>query len=144
MEHKLQDNETIYKFLFGGNAIFTLQNEKSGNRFTFKVTTPKGGKAGEIFFVGLLSGPDNGADYRYVGIIPSNKRYFKTTAKSRVSSSATSVKAIDWLVKTLNSGYALPDGVNFYHEGRCARCGRRLTTPESIERGFGPECAKRG
>jgi hypothetical protein len=28
-----------------------------------------------------------------------------------------------------------------WHEGRCGRCGRKLTVPESIESGFGPECA---
>jgi hypothetical protein len=27
-----------------------------------------------------------------------------------------------------------------WHEGRCGACGRRLTVPESIERGLGPEC----
>lgn len=26
--------------------------------------------------------------------------------------------------------------------GRCARCGKRLTDPESVARGIGPECAK--
>lgn len=27
-------------------------------------------------------------------------------------------------------------------EGKCGRCARRLTTPESVQLGFGPECAK--
>jgi hypothetical protein len=27
-----------------------------------------------------------------------------------------------------------------WHEGRCGRCGRALTVPESVERGIGPEC----
>ena len=27
-----------------------------------------------------------------------------------------------------------------WHEGRCGRCGRKLTVPESIEAGYGPEC----
>jgi hypothetical protein len=34
----------------------------------------------------------------------------------------------------------MPDGVVIWHEGRCGRCGRRLTVPESIESGYGPEC----
>ena len=29
----------------------------------------------------------------------------------------------------------------FRHEGRCGRCGRALTVPESIDTGFGPHCA---
>ncbi len=28
-------------------------------------------------------------------------------------------------------------------EGRCERCGRRLTDPVSVERGVGPDCARR-
>jgi hypothetical protein len=28
-------------------------------------------------------------------------------------------------------------------QGRCKRCGARLTDPESIERGIGPDCAKK-
>lgn len=34
-------------------------------------------------------------------------------------------------------------GMAFYgiRTGRCGRCGRRLTDPESIRRGIGPECA---
>jgi hypothetical protein len=31
-----------------------------------------------------------------------------------------------------------------WHEGSCARCGKKLTVPESIESGFGPECVKLG
>jgi hypothetical protein len=27
--------------------------------------------------------------------------------------------------------------IKIYHEGKCARCGRPLTVPESIESGFG-------
>ena len=29
-----------------------------------------------------------------------------------------------------------------WHEGRCGRCNRALTVPESIASGIGPECAK--
>jgi len=31
-------------------------------------------------------------------------------------------------------------GLNFFHEGKCGKCGRKLTTPESIKNGFGPTC----
>ena len=40
-------------------------------------------------------------------------------------------------------GAALPEGYEARHEGRCARCGRALTVPESIDSGFGPECARK-
>ena len=34
----------------------------------------------------------------------------------------------------------VPDNLRVYHEGKCCRCGRTLTTPESIKKGIGPEC----
>lgn len=35
----------------------------------------------------------------------------------------------------------LPNIDRLWHEGRCSACGRRLTDPESIERGLGPVCS---
>ena len=32
--------------------------------------------------------------------------------------------------------------IEFMFEGRCRKCNRRLTNPESIESGLGPECRK--
>jgi hypothetical protein len=32
------------------------------------------------------------------------------------------------------------NAVEFWHEGKCGRCNRKLTVPSSIESGFGPEC----
>lgn len=49
-----------------------------------------------------------------------------------------------WLWATrLSTGRELPEQVEVWHEGRCGRCGRRLTVPESISTGFGPECVKK-
>ena len=36
----------------------------------------------------------------------------------------------------------LPPALEVWHEGRCGRCGRKLTTPQSVETGFGPVCAQ--
>ena len=33
--------------------------------------------------------------------------------------------------------------VQVWHEGRCGKCGRKLTVPESLTSGLGPECAGR-
>lgn len=137
---KLSAIEEIKQFIFAGNATFTVENTETGNRFTYKVTTPKGDKAGEVYFVNLLSGPDNTSDYTYMGIVNKAKTYFKTTAKSKVSPSAVSAMGFSWLVDMTKNGMALPEKVEFHHAGRCGRCGRKLTTPESIKAGFGPEC----
>jgi hypothetical protein len=37
----------------------------------------------------------------------------------------------------------LPDFVEVWHEGFCGKCGKRLTVPNSIEIGIGPDCIKK-
>jgi Family of unknown function (DUF6011) len=62
--------------------------------------------------------------------------------KSRVGREAPSAKAFDWAWRALTKG-TMPANLEVWHEGRCGRCGRKLTVPESIARGIGPECAGR-
>lgn len=37
----------------------------------------------------------------------------------------------------------LLEELEVYHHGRCGRCGRKLTDPDSIVQGMGPECRKK-
>lgn len=66
---------------------------------------------------------------------------FKHGKKSRIGENAPSTKALAWLVKGLAQGADLTKAVELRHEGRCGRCGRKLTTPASIDTGIGPVCA---
>lgn len=143
MEHKITSLKNIKNFVFGGNATFTVLNVETGNRLTYKVTTPKGEQRGNVWFINVLSGCNNETDYSFVGIVDKGKTSFRLTKKSRVKADSRSFKGFAWLFSHLSNETELPSKVNFYHEGRCARCGRKLTTPESIESGFGPECIKK-
>lgn len=131
----------VADFVFGGKSIFTIRNTATGNRFTYKFTRKKSLKEGEedVVFVKVLMGSDNTSDYTFIGTV-FGQRTYKHSPKSPFGSDTQSSKAIDWVVKNLRS---LPQNVEVWHEGRCARCGRKLTVPESIESGFGPECATR-
>jgi hypothetical protein len=126
-------------FLIGGNATVTLVSTKTGTRFTYKV---RASDDGEVFFVSLLSGPDNENDYRYLGRIARGIFWQgrKTPKPGDVLASAPSSQAFAWVWRGLMQN-ALPDTVEVWHEGRCARCNRKLTVPSSIASGFGPECA---
>lgn len=130
-------NETIKQFITAGKAIFTLRNESTGNRFTFKVTKfqPEDGKPA-MHFVKVLTGSDNNSSYTFIGTI-FNDGVYKHSKRSPITPDAQSVKAFEWFVQHVEK---LPAVVKVYHEGRCGRCGRRLTVPESILSGFGPEC----
>lgn len=130
----------ILEFVMGGNATFSLLNDATGGHLTFKVSAPKGGKDDEkVRFVSVLNGPDNYSNYMYVGCIFDGKK-FTLTKSSKVSADSKSFKTFSWFFDRLVSGKGLPEGIHFYHAGKCGRCGRKLTVPESIVSGFGPEC----
>ena len=60
-----------------------------------------------------------------------------------LTASDMKVKAFEWFwYKLTIPGRVLPEQFEFYHEGRCCVCARRLTVPESITDGVGPECRK--
>ena len=131
----------IKQFILAGKSFFTIQNKETGGRYTYKVSQAKDdeGKTKNLWFVSILTGGDNEGSYSYAGIISNG--VFRLTGKSRFTLDATSVKGFGWLWSRICSDIDLPEKVEFYHAGRCGRCGRKLTTPESIENGFGPVCA---
>ena len=132
-------------FMLGGKAYFTLRSVKTGTRFTYRVTEaePKEGyeKYGKSWFVSLLNGPDNWSNYQYMGQIRQDRRFYITKG-SKVGADASSARAFSWVWSRLTAGQDI-NGVEVWHEGKCGRCGRKLTVPESIETGFGPECASK-
>jgi hypothetical protein len=133
--------ENVLEFILGGKAFFTIVSERTQVRYTYRVVARKSsGAAGTIHFVSVLRGADNEKDYAYMGCILNGQR-FVLTEKSQISQSAPSYIAFAWLFDRLVANKKLPDGVKFYHCGKCARCGRKLTVPSSLETGFGPECA---
>lgn len=134
---KVGFNMDTLKFILAGNATFTLLNTKTGNRFTYKVTQPK---ENTLHFVKVLTGNDNENDFTFIGTI-FNGKDFRYSKKSSLSFSAQSVQAFIFCFNRILNN-SLPSKVQVYHEGRCGKCGRKLTVPESVESGFGPECAK--
>lgn len=124
------------QFIRAGHAIFTVANP-AGEYYTFRVVKAEGEKP--LWFIGLLTGPDNGSDYTYLGILTSDGQV-RLTKKSHYTEETKPVRVIRWLIGLLDNNRPLPDGYTLRHEGRCGRCGRRLTTPTSIAQGYGPEC----
>lgn len=128
------------EYITAGKAIFTIKNLLTENRFTYMAQRAK--KIKTTFWIKVLRYPDNEDDnsYAYIGNF-SLKKGFTYSGKSPISSEAISVRAADFYFTRLLKD-ALPPNIVTYHEGRCGRCGKRLTVPESIESGFGPECSK--
>jgi hypothetical protein len=130
--HKLNNKEAL-KFIFAGNSVVTFVNSKTGNRFTFKL---KQKKDSNLFFVSVLSGSES---YTYIGTVI--KGNFKHGNKSPISSKAQSVKVFKYVLTNLLTNN-LPEFVEVWHEGKCGKCGKKLTVPSSISTGLGPFCLK--
>jgi hypothetical protein len=136
------DADTALKFILGGNATVTVRSKRSGNRFTFKVEKSDDDK---MFFVKLLVGPDNYKNYKYFGHVFANNQknfYHGREGRAKIEFDAPGAKAFRWSFDKLVNG-TIPEELEIWHEGRCGRCGRKLTVPHSIATGFGPECAGR-
>lgn len=131
--------ELVPAYALAGNSTITLLSGNTNKHFTYKIKKAKDKE--NLYFVYLLSGSDN--VYNYIGCYYSDSEYFHPAKpwKDRMAMSwPPSLRAIRFFFNKL---YNIPDNLHVYHEGKCGRCGRKLTTPKSIERGLGPECYKR-
>jgi hypothetical protein len=168
LERKLTTCDDIKRYIFAGNATFTIRSVETQKRFTykiisiglqngkhsdFKVGTPQRKKLEEAsahkFWVKLLVGPDNEHSFAYIGMINTKQKpQFFTTRGSFASVTPReqtelqpSVRALDFVMRWLFTQLFMTPKIEIWHSGRCGRCGKKLTVPESIERGIGPDCA---
>ena len=133
----LRDPKT---FALAGNATITLESENTKNSFTYKIQ--RSDDAENLYFVKLLRGKDNTEDYAYIGCYRSDIGVFYPCKKYKEVAKDNwppSMRGIKYFFEKIDN---IPPKLHVYHEGRCGRCGRPLTTPESIKCGFGPECRK--
>ena len=141
------------EFVVAGKSTFTLAlpeayAAENGLRphYTFKVRFKEGSNGfSDTFFVSLLTGPDNTSSYTYLGILNPDNGQVRTTAKSCLNGESLQVKLINRALKLVwenNTQPLIDKGFALHHEGKCGRCGRKLTTPKSVDQGFGPECVQ--
>ena len=135
-EHRIErvmvEPEQVKKLVLAGNALITLQSGKTGKHFTYKIKRSK--TDDNVYFAYCLYGSDNKNDYKYVGCYFADTKIFhlvKTYKNIVTISCPPSIRAIKFLFKDLDN---IHPQLYVYHEGKCARCGRTLTTPESIKR----------
>jgi hypothetical protein len=137
------EEEAARRFLLAGRAVCTAVGRT--RRFTFRVI----GRRDPLFpdvpverwTVEVLAGPDNGSDYRPIGQL---RRWHQALDRVRFEpgTGAPAARAFAWLWQRLEAGEAIDPAV-LYHARACGRCGRELTTPESVRTGLGPVCATR-
>lgn len=133
MEKRRLENIRAIGFIKAGKSHVTLKSLKTGKHYTYRITKSKDGN---VWFVGVLYNP-NDSRYQYLGLI-NKENEFKLTYASRLGN-CSSFAAFKWAWNHIVEN-TVPDSLEIWHEGRCGRCGRRLTDPTSIETGYGPHC----
>ena len=146
--HLLATATDALRYMQAGKATVTFKSCKTGTRFTYRISAPRDdeGKidvSSDMRFVALLNGSDNESSYQYFGFLRRGVFFFGKREKVRVSANAPSARAFKWVWKQLQSGRNPGSVMEIWHEGHCGKCGRKLTVPESIRSGIGPECAAR-
>lgn len=140
-----------YSFLTAGNATMTVEpSDKfvaargAKPHYTYKIRhrEAKGGY-GEAWFVSMLTGPDNQSDYTYLGMLDAASGTVRLTSRSKLTEDSVPVEIVKRVVAALARGDGdkiSAAGWKVRHEGKCGRCGRKLTEPTSLDCGIGPEC----
>ena len=143
-EKRIQIVQDIEKFIFAGNCTFTMFNSRTGKHLTYKVQKlkphkKKPGTTDDVWFISALTGSNNEDDFAFIGSIrfPNAVCSYNHSAKAKLPKDDLRSISFAWFAQNIN---ALPDSIRVFHEGTCAKCGRKLTVPESVKSGYGPSC----
>jgi hypothetical protein len=125
------------------NGILTVKSTRSGEHRTFQIKTQ--GEDARFApgrrVVSLLIGPDNTSNYRSFGFVVTTpdgvriqlwRKYSKAESFLQFDRLATLLERLDY--------HIAKGSVEINLEGRCIRCNRLLTTPNSVRKGIGPVC----
>lgn len=130
------------------NGRFTIQAPNEGEHRTLSIRTQdkKANFAPGKRVVSLLVGPDNTRSYKAFGFVTDNgiNVFFKMRGTNGKPSEFEWFAHMLWNLGTEGEAsrfYKL--GYRLLIEGRCIRCNKVLTEPESIRTGIGPICAGR-
>lgn len=119
-------------------GFFTVQDANDTHR-TFRFKTNQRGQT----LIGLMVGRNNVTDYAWFGFVDGATLRFWRTAKYQMMPFTLPISH-DAIVECFNAiiGNVEQAGKRYasYYKN-CSRCGKVLTTPESLERGLGAECA---
>lgn len=130
------------------NGHYTVTNPKGEHR-TFRIATQPldASFAPGERLLGLLSGPENEENYKTFAFVNEDDTIrVWARFKSKTQEKSFWEKSAFMLRNMVLEGDQSPfvaKGCSLLLEKHCLACNRLLTIPESIERGIGPECAKK-
>jgi hypothetical protein len=128
------------------DCTLTITNPATGGHRTFRIRTVHNAKKEYMEgkrLVELLTGPDNSSDYLAFAFIGTDVDFEpgKVRVWRKFQGTAACKSEYEKFADILNrQDYWASRGVQFLASLRCRRCGRKLTTPDSIRDGLGPIC----
>ena len=125
----------IIRFMFGGNCTFTVVDDTVKEHFSYRIRKKKTDDGSKIYHACIISA-NKSIYFGYFKVV-GNKLIFKHSKKYDIPENDPRIIELLTIIKTRHS---LNDSIHICHNDRCACCGRMLTDPKSMERGFGPEC----
>ena len=117
------------------DGFYTVRVGSSHRTFRVRTNDPDSNFAPGKQVIAYLSGPDNGTDYTQFAFVGDGRifpwRRFQTSGYDTI------IAAARYLVQSNHE-----EAGKFYamQSGCCYRCGKLLTTPESVAAGLGPTC----
>lgn len=147
---QLSNPEALGRYLLAGRAVITLRSKTTGEHRTLRigrkrerVDQPQLGADDPLFFRAVYA-PEDAREDKYLGCV-TGRGWFTTKNAATAANAAEYVRVAKWVGQHVAAGQLdkVLEQAEVWHEGVCGRCGRRLTVPESIETGFGPECNAR-
>lgn len=129
-EVRIKSKEDMLAFMFAGSASFTIKSHKTQVHFNYRIKKSRNDHT--LFYV--YGGKSNDI----IGRIRTGKENTFTFFPNKAPYAPEKyILPFHWFVNHFGDKQ-----VEFFHIGKCGRCGRTLTDPESIKRGIGPECVK--
>lgn len=123
------------------NGTYTLINIEKKTHRTFRIYTVRKGKLEGKRIIGILAGPDNVTNYISFAFLNDDDTFHiwkKHLAKKKYAQCLSIL--ISLMIEEEKSRYH--DRVEVKLSKHCLRCNRKLTVPQSIADGIGPECIK--
>jgi hypothetical protein len=129
------------------NGRYTIESTKTGEHRTFwaKTQPDDAGFAPGKRILSLLSGPENDDPSSYKGFAFVDEDGIHVWSRMRAEGLWEQYAEMLWSLAVDGAFSEWADrGYRLLVEKRCMKCGRPLTTPESVRLGIGPICSERG
>lgn len=128
------------RFALAGRAVLTLRSLKTGKHYTYRLVQV-GGTPHLYDVEWLASYPGKGRPLGRMSRMPSGRVLLMPHGGwARNLAEPEPWSAFVYFARRILGSEGAAPHLEVRHENHCGRCGARLTHPESIDSGLGPEC----